>query len=192
MEKELVHIYLGEGKRNLPLDLYDFFGYLAPALSFFIVLFLFEYLLMKINVSDGLYIFKFVNLIFKINSNYIFLLSLVIIFVVILYVFGHLIATISCLFIDRIFINKAYGYPYKSLLFNYNNDGSNYKEKEGVQVNYYRSLFLFINLSLLLLFFYNLNIITIFNSIIIVIFFISLLMGTENVLHLMVLKWLLD
>jgi len=107
--------------RKLPLTKYDFFGYFLPGFVFIFSILFYEYLCVNDKANFEHYYFlnffrlqiNFINLNQKIWI-YPLVVSLIDIFII--YIVGHIISSVSSLFIDRILIYKAYGYPYEFLL----------------------------------------------------------------------------
>jgi hypothetical protein len=95
---------------RVPFDVYDFFGYLFPG-SFFtgVVICLHE-------VAGISHIRDFVGKITNPNLNWAFGLLVIFASLVVVYVVGYVLGTISSIAIDRWFVRDALGYPFHKLL----------------------------------------------------------------------------
>lgn len=136
---------------KIPINAYDLFGYLIPGLTFVVSSFLFEYyLLHRIDTStiEGVFhkpFYTLAELVFfnGIADNWILSAFTIIVIICMLYVVGHILSSISSLFIDRILVSKGYGYPYEYLL-NFKSVGDAYSSA------FYKGVFMWLNTIILL------------------------------------------
>lgn len=115
-----------------PFDFYDFFGYLFPGFMMFIYIFSFIYHHHEKAIE---WHNKAINYCF---SNVFTTIFIVVLFIVGVYVIGHLIATIGSLILDRVFMIGVFGFPYNFLL-------DLEVESEELIENSYKLIFLFFN-----------------------------------------------
>lgn len=120
-----------------PFDFYDFFGYLFPGFVMFIYIysFIFHHYELAYDWHN-----KAINYCF---SNVFLTIFIVILFIVGIYVIGHLIATAGSLILDRIFMVGIFGFPYNFLL------RLNAESEELIE-NSYKLIFLFYNLLIII------------------------------------------
>ncbi len=139
---------------HIPFGTYDFFGYLIPGLTFMSSIFFYEFYTLEIlsrykitnnNFHKPVYTISKLILSNDLTSNWILSLFSVLIIVCIIYTIGHVVASASSFFIDRVLIHKGYGYPYEFLL------GIESK-KEKYSVNFYRGLYFWINILLIVIY----------------------------------------
>jgi len=132
-----------EQKSNfqIPFDFYDFFGYLFPGtiMSIYLLIF-FSYAFPTMNLSNLLTIFSIDKE--PIVSGLLKTFAII----VLIYVIGHFIATISSIIIDKILISGISGYPILFLL-------DLKKESRPFIAATYKYLFLFMNLTIVCSFF---------------------------------------
>lgn len=95
----------------VPFDLYDFFGYLFPGILFAASMFLF---MSQFNFQDVEPLKS--TLTAFIDPPFIMSVAIVACGIVVLYVLGHFVATISHIIIDRVLIDGIEGYPINFLL----------------------------------------------------------------------------
>jgi hypothetical protein len=118
----------------VPFDLYDFFGYLFPGVTFSFGFLVF--------VHHTLFdVFKFLDPLWEVYSKAPFLVSLftIVVGIIIFYVMGHFIATFSHMIIDRVLVDGIVGYPVNHLL-------RLKKVTRGFSQSTYKYLFLVFNL----------------------------------------------
>lgn len=109
---------------RLPLTAYDFLGYLVPGAALLLSMFIFELWGRRLPSSvfnPGQSFHSPIMTVLSIHSSIeasswalqaIFLVAIA----ALSYICGHIIASVSSLFIDRVLIYKGYGYPYETLL----------------------------------------------------------------------------
>lgn len=107
------------GKVALPLSAYDVLGYLLPGSAFLIAVFLFEYLAasaMGNNYFTPTYLLltKFSGIISS-GRTWVFDTLFIAGLFCTIYIIAHIIASISSFVIDRVLVEKGYGYPYEQL-----------------------------------------------------------------------------
>lgn len=112
-------------KRRLNLDSYDFFAYLIPGVVVAAISVVSLTFWHKKSIS-WLY-----HHVVRIKDYEYF--SLLILFLVGAYLVGHVVATISAILYDRIFVKKIFGYPYVALLSHPTRD------IDGLSQNFYRT-----------------------------------------------------
>lgn len=123
--------------QKLPVDGYDFFGYLIPGMitlgaASIGIVYYYDYDLFWLYSKIG-------------NTNFNQYLSCFLIFVVSSYASGHLIASISSIIFDRILVEKIFDYPYKTILFESKSD------RPPKHANFYRSLLFVGSIAIILL-----------------------------------------
>jgi hypothetical protein len=103
-----------------PFNTYDVFGYLIPGAVFGLFSFLTEFWMKSTFQIEHAPIFTLLELFVDIDSSTSTMraITFLLIILIILYFFGHLIATISSLYIDRTLIRKGYNYPIIGLMTN--------------------------------------------------------------------------
>jgi hypothetical protein len=97
------------------------FGYVIPGLAFLTCVVLFEYKLTSFSQSVSPHspiftLFKTTVSLDFVTANWIVSLAGVLALAGLSYVLGHIISISSSLAIDRVFVYKAYGYPYCNML----------------------------------------------------------------------------
>lgn len=149
---------------KIPFNTYDLFGYFIPgavlllAVYFFELLFWWKHiiptdlhlpLLTVINEAGNLIIDK---------KNWVVSAIFLIVLVIIVYAVGHIISAISTFLLDRVLISKGYGYPYESFLkIEKSEDEKLYRR------NFYKGLFFWVNLYLLLYYYFYKGVGAIYN-----------------------------
>lgn len=106
---------------KVPFTTYDIFGYLIPGSTFLLNLFLFELWISKDSIGSAtliLPIYKFLSLSYPRNlgDNWVIYFGYIFFLLILSYVLGHIISSISSFALDRIIVLKGYGYPYETLL----------------------------------------------------------------------------
>lgn len=101
-----------EAKEYLPFNLYDFFGYIIPGIYFSSILSIYfytfyhqEFLSFLEKLSRAYHLLPFV-------SSFVFTIA----YIVMVYVLGHFVATVSHIVIDKILVSGTTGYPVLKLL----------------------------------------------------------------------------
>ena len=109
---------LKSGVLKAPFTPYDIFGYLIPGASFFIGAYFFDFLILEsVPNSKFLPVYTvFHNSISTLGNNFTIGAIYLIMLIIIAYVFGHVIASISSHFLDRLLVEKGHGYPLQQLL----------------------------------------------------------------------------
>ncbi len=109
---------LKKGFIKVPFTPYDIFGYLIPGASFFIGAYLFDFLISEsIKNSDFLPIYTiFHKSVLNLGNNFVVGTIYIIMLIISAYVLGHIIASVSSHFLDRLLIEKGHGYPLQQLL----------------------------------------------------------------------------
>ncbi|MCX7871550.1 MAG: hypothetical protein N2485_08330 [bacterium] len=107
---------------RLSFNTYDFLGYFVPGAVFLTIILVFEYYLQKIFPSIPLKpIYSFI-----INMKFYFLgdeshwsleIIIIVLFIIVCYSLGHIIASLAAFFIDRVLSGSCLRYPYL-ILFN--------------------------------------------------------------------------
>ena len=154
IETELV-----KEKIKIPFNAYDIFGYLLPGIITLLAIYSFEFwtklqidkltnpinlhlpLLRAINISG--------EMVFETNKwplSAMFFIAILII----AYIVGHIVSSVSSFFIDRIFVFKGYGYPYQLLL------NLNLPDEKSYTPSFYRGFFFWANAYFLLRFYITL------------------------------------
>lgn len=160
MAKTSVSTELDRDKYRFPFSGYDIFGYLVPGSTFLLSIYAFDFWVMKNTeqkVPLHLPAFRFFNYIweamFSSSPNWFSSFIFFIILIVVSYISGHIIASVSALSIDRFLVFKGHGYPYVYLL-------NLQKEKELNKTKgiYSRSVFFWINLFFIISYFLLLQI----------------------------------
>jgi hypothetical protein len=131
---------------KVPFSTYDIFGYLIPGATFLTGVYLFEFFLFSIyekNIFPLFYIFTLQSHLD--NSSFLQITIYILILVLIAYVTGHVISSISSYLLDRILVEKGYGYPYQILL-----EIKRTEFKNGRASRYIRGLFFWLNVYLVL------------------------------------------
>lgn len=135
-----------------PLTPYDILAYLLPASTFFLLIYLFEFWCREKEIfpEEILHtpLWTAVGMLFPSGENWVDSTVFFLFAVGVTYVAGHLIASISSLVLDRVFISKGYGYPFSSLL-NLDRTSSRRSDLDGY---YYRGIFFWVNGYILLRF----------------------------------------
>jgi hypothetical protein len=139
-----------EFKDYIPFSLYDFFGYIFPGIFLFLSLVLMLY---EIDSPIRENLANWISSTFN-DQQFLFVFFTIVFFFVIVYAAGHVIATLSHLFIDRVLISGTTGYPIL-FLFDIPNDNA---EKYFFVITY---KLLFISVELILITF---GFLTIFSS----------------------------
>ncbi|UCZ55621.1 hypothetical protein LGV61_07735 [Desulfurispirillum indicum] len=99
---------LGDKERS-QVDMYDVFGYLVPGMILLLAVAL---------VFQIIHDVKFISVFIFIKDLSLGLyVTLTVFFLLLSYIIGHIIATLSEFIFDRIFVEKILGYPYKNILF---------------------------------------------------------------------------
>src|SRR4030042_4748837 len=80
------------------------------------------------------------------QPNFVYLILFLIVTIVLCYFMGHIISAVSSLFIDRIFIYKAYGYPFERFL-------KLQQVERFYSQDYYRACFFYINVLMISFYF---------------------------------------
>lgn len=136
-----------KGVVKVPFTPYDIFGYLIPGASFLIGSYFFDFLIYqdtKILNFSPIYS-TFHDLTINLKDSFIIGTIFLIILLIVAYVLGHIIASISSHFLDRILIDKGHGYPLQKLL-SMNKDTI----KKGRVSAYIRGAFFWVNIYLIL------------------------------------------
>lgn len=107
-----------QGITKVPFTPYDIFGYLIPGSFFLIGTYLFDILIVhNFNNSNFYPIYSVLDLSVKnIGNNFLLGTIYLGVLIIIAYVLGHIIASMSSHFLDRILIEKGHGYPLQLLL----------------------------------------------------------------------------
>ncbi len=109
---------LGSNKIKFSFHTYDFLGYFLPGAMFLTIVFLFEYFLKKYFFSEKFYplLYSLVSLskdyFLDKNSHWAFEIIILVLFIVFCYSIGHIIASFSAFFLDRLLVGKCFKYPY--------------------------------------------------------------------------------
>ena len=112
-------------KARLPFDSYDFFGYLIPGFFFFLSLLTFEYLGLRSDVDKRFVLgteshcpplLTLVLPLSKAEPSWEIELLILAAALVTFYIAGHVIAAFSSIGIERLFVQKVYGFPHETLL----------------------------------------------------------------------------
>ena len=138
----------------IPFSSYDFFGYLAPGIAFITLIFSFEFY-MRCNVNGySSFLLSFIKYVIKYQSyliqklGLIYQIAILIFAILLIYILGHFISTLSSFFIDRILIFKSYGYPFNNLILQ--SDISEVrdikKDHDYASANFYKATFFWINI----------------------------------------------
>ncbi|MHA1395679.1 MAG: hypothetical protein ACTSRZ_19425 [Promethearchaeota archaeon] len=146
-----------EQYRSFPFSIYDIFGYLIPGIIFLLMIIMFDLVLIKYanNINKDFIpklktpaysLFK-ITYSEKIIENWVFSIAYLIIILIVAYVIGHIIASISSLAIDNTLIKKGYRYPFYKLL------KLKSTSKEKFMNDYTKGLFFYINVFLFLIIF---------------------------------------
>lgn len=133
-----------------PLTSYDIFGYIAPGMTLIISLVFFEvYAKHFLNNSENI-IHPFFNLFEYVesnlshgNPNWFASIAITIIILIVCFIIGHIVASISTLFVEGLLIAKGHGYPYQIVL------DRNYNQYT-IKKMYYRGIFAWFNIFALL------------------------------------------
>jgi len=99
---------------QLPFDLYDFFGYLFPGVVF--VLSLGTLVTRTPGVDSAPALIRSVTAVIQSPLQWWGGLLIILAAIVVLYSVGHVIASVSAIVLDRIFLTGVFGHPYKRLL----------------------------------------------------------------------------
>ena len=155
---------IGKDKIKIPINAYDIFGYFLPGVVLVISILSFEFWVSyqpieaKPNSQEvqnevkksGVHIpaYTAIKAMAKIvlsKKDWVFSASFFGIILMIIYVCGHIISSVSSFFIDRGLVLKGYAYPYQTLL-----DLDEPIRKTWATRSYYRGLFFWINVYLLI------------------------------------------
>lgn len=141
---------------KFPFSLYDVFGYLIPGAMFIVSSYFLESIVFKYyecNLRIHYPIHRFFEETYP--SNVIDNLSISLIYLFFLtifaYVIGHIIASFSSLFNDRILVRKGIGYPYETLL-QIKNSAANPHSR-----NFYRGLYFWSDLIMISYYLFFIN-----------------------------------
>lgn len=127
------------------------FGYLIPGATFFLAIYFFEFWTNQVLAGKesklNLFVYTVINVGWKNVSGDSWPLHAIFFLIIVLvsYIAGHVISSISSFVIDRVLIHKGYKYPYQILL-KINNNNSDYSR------GFYKGLIFWCNLLLLLLY----------------------------------------
>ena len=132
---------------RLPLTPHDFFGYLVPGATLAILIYQFEFwCATKFPAVPGTPIFhtpvRTAIMMTDAPKDWGFSFLYVLAILGISYVVGHIIASASVVFIDRMLVSKGHGYPYQNLLRVDQHQGL----KKDVSAPFYRGMFFWINI----------------------------------------------
>jgi len=119
----------------IPFDFYDFFGYLFPGLVAFLYLLAFFYYAYE---SGFQWVTSLLPLTYHFLEGIFYFISIVII----IYVIGHAVATVSAVLFDRMIVSGIFGYPFVNLL--------GFKKKRRIYHEAaYKYFFILLNLALI-------------------------------------------
>lgn len=120
-----------EIKRILPFSIYDFFGYIFPAIIF-IVFSIFLIITAHPQIINAMKpILNTFSPLFEGSPGFASIIFVVLFSIAGLYFFGHAIGTLSHILYDRIIVKNIFGYPIESLL------GIPQKRKRTVEATYF-------------------------------------------------------
>lgn len=104
---------------KLPFNVYDIFGYLIPGAFFIIISYFFDHEIKNLGACDPfLPVLHLIDQDISVSEESVIGSTLILsIFILIAYVIGHIIASISSHFLDKMLVEKGHGYPYQNLLF---------------------------------------------------------------------------
>lgn len=138
-----------------PLSSYDFLGYVAPGGTLLLAVYLFERWCRDIQgpvlETAKLHtpMWTMTSVLRPGSSDWVLQVLFLAALLAVCYVTGHVVASVSSLAIDRVFIGKGYGYPMFSLLGFEESD----TRRNPISGAYYRGLFFWLNLYLILRYF---------------------------------------
>jgi hypothetical protein len=132
-----------------PFNSYDVFGYIIPGLSFIVACFLFDQWVTEYLYFNHAPIHSIISNFYKSNQDGFNFDSIVFFLVALLmiYVIGHVVATISSFYIDRLLIRKGYQYPLHSLLKGFTKEDELPRRNKTIRSNFIISV-----MSILLIF----------------------------------------
>jgi len=131
--------------RSLPFTIYDFFGYLIPGLISLLIPLIYDIILLFIHPNTlrnefHTPIYKLISISIPSNiNNWVFSIFLIFVILIVCYISGHLIATVSGLMVDKYLIKTGIEYPFINLL------GFPYEEKDQLLKRYRKALFLYLH-----------------------------------------------
>ena len=132
-----------------PLTPYDVLGYLAPGATFVLSLYGFEFWIhhraqTALSIHTPVYTLIRLSLPPSGEGGWALATLFLIGLVGVCYVLGHIIASISAFFIDRMYVAKGHGYPFRLLLAL-----PHQADENPLTVPFYRALFFWTNVYLL-------------------------------------------
>jgi len=136
---------------NLPFTTYDFLGYLAPGFALLTSIAAYEinYVRLAQKYSAVPEMRRPLSTIFSLikpeKEDWMMAAALILCAVGVAYILGHVISSVSSFFLDRILLNRGYGYPYENLLDLPKTDF----RREYITKPYYRAAYLYFNIGLL-------------------------------------------
>jgi hypothetical protein len=109
----------GWSKVTMPFTAYDFFGYLVPGGSVLLCVYLFEHTLISAPYTGArvpvLHVLEMITEWLSPGMTFGKSLLAFTCLLIMAYVVGHVVALLSALFVDRVFVTRTYGYPYERL-----------------------------------------------------------------------------
>ncbi len=143
---------------RVPFGTYDFFGYLIPGMTLIFNIYLicigYHWSLSGDKnislISPVNYFLEDMSKILNSNASTFFQITVVIFLLIFAYVIGHIIGSISSLFLDRILVFKAYGYPYESIIQNKTLKLLKYDVQRKIDSNQWRAIFFWANFLLVI------------------------------------------
>ncbi|GIV45315.1 MAG: hypothetical protein KatS3mg036_0133 [Ignavibacterium sp.] len=143
------------GKKDIRITFhtYDFLGYFLPGAVFLSIIYVFKKLIEEFYKGPfppfHYLISSFKSYFSGSNSHWASEVVLLVLFIIFCYSLGHLIASLSAFFLDRLLVGKCFKYPYV-ILFKLNGKSSNHKLKRILFFSVFVSNILFlVNLFLL-------------------------------------------
>jgi len=138
---------------NFPFASYDIFGYLIPGATSILGILNFEHWYNRIVPDKALtpVLSTLLGPAQTIKENEtVYAIALAAALLCVVYVSGHIVSSVSSFFLDRIYVAKAQGYPYETLLFLPRTSGPGFRRPDSK--GFYQGAFFWINLYLVLRF----------------------------------------
>lgn len=138
-------------KVKIPISAYDIFGYFIPGAIALLAAYFFEFLT-NLQLTKPIDLYLPLLTAFNVSGEAVFdvnqwVLSVMffIAILIIIYIIGHIVSSLSSFCIDRVLIFKGYQYPYQILLGLKN-------DTKDLSRSFYRGLFFWVNVWLLLVY----------------------------------------
>ncbi len=138
---------------NFPFASYDVFSYLIPGATSILGILNFEYWYSRILPGQALtpVLSTLLGPAQAIGENEtVYAIALAAALLCVVYVSGHIVSSVSSFFLDRIYVAKAQGYPYETLLLLPRTSGPGFRRPDSK--GFYQGVFFWINLYLILRF----------------------------------------